>query len=210
MTLAVPPEVVVVTGANAGIGFHLVKELLRRRFRVAAVDVAGDRLNALLPSHPERFRPFICDVSQLPQVERTIASVLDQWGSIDILVNNAVVLSFDSFEEKPLEKTRREFDVNYFGYLHTIRAVLPHMKQRGRGIIHNVSSGVALTGFTGLYGYCSSKGAVEALSRTLRLEFEPYGIAVTVMHPPLTDTASAVGGGGRLPQGDPGVARGVA
>jgi NAD(P)-dependent dehydrogenase (short-subunit alcohol dehydrogenase family) len=188
---AVRPEVVVVTGANAGIGFHLTKELLQRDYRVAALDISLNNLNSLTASHPQLLRPSLCDVSSQPQVERTIASVLQEWGKIDILINNAALALFRPFEEKPLEETRREFEVNYFGYLHTTCAVFPHMKTRRHGIIHNVSSGVGITGFPGIYAYASTKGAIEALSRTLRLEFSRYGIAVTLMHPPLTNTESA-------------------
>jgi NADP-dependent 3-hydroxy acid dehydrogenase YdfG len=148
---AVRPEVVVVTGANAGIGFHLTKELLQRDYRVAALDISLNNLNSLMASHPQLLRPSLCDVSSQPQVERTIASVLQEWGKIDILINNAALALFRPFEEKPLEETRREFEVNYFGYLHTICAVLPHMKTRRHGIIHNVSSGVGITGFPGMY-----------------------------------------------------------
>jgi len=184
-------EVVVVTGANAGIGFHLTQDLLRRRYRVAGLDLATDRLTPLLATYSQQLHPIACDVTRQPQVDQAVKSIIDQWGRIDILVNNAVLVSFDWFERKPLEQTRRELEVNYFGYLHMIRAVLPQMKAQGSGIIHNVSSGVGLTGFPGIYGYCSSKGAIEALSRTLRLELKQYGVAVTVMHPPLTNTASA-------------------
>jgi NADP-dependent 3-hydroxy acid dehydrogenase YdfG len=135
---AVRPEVVVVTGANAGIGFHLTKELLQRDYRVAALDISLNNLNSLMASHPQLLRPSLCDVSSQPQVERTIASVLQEWGKIDILINNAALALFRPFEEKPLEEARREFEVNYFGCLHTICAVLPHMKTRRHGIIHNV------------------------------------------------------------------------
>jgi NAD(P)-dependent dehydrogenase (short-subunit alcohol dehydrogenase family) len=81
--------------------------------------------------------------------------------------------------------------VNFFGYLRTIQAVVPIMKAQGGGIIHNVSSGVGLTGFPGASGYASSKGAIEAFSRTLRLELVRYNIWVTIVHPPLTYTRSS-------------------
>jgi len=65
------------------------------------------------------------------------------------------------------------------------------MKAQRSGIIHNVSSGVGITGFPGIHGYASTKGAIESLTRTLALEFAPYGITVNLMHPPLTNTRSA-------------------
>jgi NAD(P)-dependent dehydrogenase (short-subunit alcohol dehydrogenase family) len=73
----------------------------------------------------------------------------------------------------------------------SVTRVLRNMKARRKGIIHNVSSSVGVTGFPGLSGYASSKGAIEALTRTLALEFEPHGIKVNIVHPPLTNTKSA-------------------
>lgn len=80
--------------------------------------------------------------------------------------------------------------MNYFGYLRLIHAVLPHMRERSEGIIHNVSSGAGLVGHPGLSGYASTKGAIEALVRSLRLELQQENVACTVMHPPLTNTRS--------------------
>jgi short-subunit dehydrogenase len=81
--------------------------------------------------------------------------------------------------------------VNYFGYVRLLHAVLPHMRERNGGIIHNVSSGAGLVGHPGLSGYASTKGAIEALVRSLRLELQHEDVACTVMHPPLSNTRSA-------------------
>jgi NAD(P)-dependent dehydrogenase (short-subunit alcohol dehydrogenase family) len=86
-------------------------------------------------------------------------------------------------------------EVNYFGYLNTIHAILPILRKEKRGVIHNVSSGVGYTGMPGMTGYTSSKGAIESLTRTLALELAEDGITVNVMHPPLTRTKSASGFG---------------
>lgn len=183
--------VVLITGANNGIGFAMTQALLKDDYSVAALDISVDNLNTLKTSFPERLLVFHCDVSDRKQVEKSVAAVIDYWDHVDVLVNNACVALFKAFEEKLLEETRREFEVNYFGYLHTIFAVFPHMKAQGNGIIHNLSSGVGLTGFPGIYGYASTKGAIESLTRTLALEFEKDGICVNLMHPPLTNTQSA-------------------
>ncbi len=183
--------VVIITGANNGIGFHMTKSLLENQLRVAGLDLSGENLSALQDSYPDLLRFYQCDVTDETQVNAAVASVIQEWGRIDILVNNACLAIFSPFEQKSLDDTRKEFEVNYFGYLHMIKAVLPHMKAQGQGIIHNVSSGVGITGFPGIYGYASTKGAIEALTRTLALEFEPYGINVNLVHPPLTHTKSA-------------------
>lgn len=183
--------VVIITGANHGIGFHMAASLLKERYRVAAIDLSGENLTELQDTYPHHLLFCSCDVTCDTDVKSSIDRILQDWGSIDILVNNACEAIFSSFEEKNIEQTKREFEVNYFGYVRMIAAVFPHMKARGMGIIHNVSSGVGITGFPGLYGYASTKGAVEAMVKTLSLEFARYGISVNIMHPPLTNTKSA-------------------
>ena len=183
--------VILITGADNGIGFHLTVALLEAGCFVAGLDISQENLAALQETYPDRFLALRCDVTDDAQIKAAVEAIVEQWGRIDVLVNNACLALFKPFEEKTLEETRREFEVNYFGYVRTIAAVLPHMKAQGRGIIHNVSSGVGITGFPGLSGYASTKGAIEALTRTLALELAPYGICVNLMHPPLTNTKSA-------------------
>jgi NADP-dependent 3-hydroxy acid dehydrogenase YdfG len=67
------------------------------------------------------------------QVNAAVEAVVQRWGRIDVLVNNACLAIFKPFGERTLEETRREFEVNYFGYLRTIASVLPHMKAQGGG-----------------------------------------------------------------------------
>ncbi|MEJ2007572.1 MAG: SDR family NAD(P)-dependent oxidoreductase [Acidobacteriota bacterium] len=158
---------------------------------MAGFDLSGENLLRLGETWPDRLRFYPCDVADAAQVQASVESLAGEWSTIDILVNNACLAIFAPFEQKALEDTRREFEVNYFGYLHMIRAVLPYMKAQRRGLIHNVSSSVGITGFPGVSGYASTKGAIEALTRTLALEFEGSGIKVNLMHPPLTNTRSA-------------------
>ncbi len=181
---------ILITGANNGIGLALTRSLLDTGDRVAALDLSLENL----PRTPNLFA-FVCDVTDPEQVQAVVDEVAHQWGGVDILINNACLALFMSFDERTLDDIRREFDVNYFGYLNLIRAVLPGMKKWGHGIIHNVSSGVGFTGMPGMTGYTSTKGAIEALTRTLALEYAPSGIIFNVMHPPLTRTNSAAGFG---------------
>jgi NAD(P)-dependent dehydrogenase (short-subunit alcohol dehydrogenase family) len=176
-------RIIIITGANNGIGLSLARALNSGGDRVACFDLSGENLA------DHRF--YKCDVTNPAQVEACVASVVSEWGHIDILINNACLAIFSPFEEKALIDTRQEFEVNYFGYINLIRAVLPIMKAQHRGIIHNFSSTVGISGFAGIYGYSSTKGAIEALSRTLAIEFAPFGITVNIVHPPLTRTKSS-------------------
>lgn len=78
---------------------------------------------------------------------------MNEWGQIDILVNNAEIFNFALFEDQTLADTRCEFEVNYFDYVRLIHAALPYMRERNEGIIHNTSSGAGLVGHPELSGY---------------------------------------------------------
>ena len=184
-------RVVVITGANEGIGYHILAALIENGYRVVGLDINGDAIESLQEAHPTSVRYYECDVTIDGNVETAIAGIIDEWGRIDILVNNAAILDFGFFEDQTLADTKRVFEVNYFGYARTIRAVLPHMRTQNEGIIHNVSSGVGRVGNPGLSGYASTKGAIESLTRSLRLELQHENVACTIMHPRLAKTRSA-------------------
>lgn len=191
MTDSVEERVVCLTGANEGIGYHMLTALLNDGFRVAGLDVNGANVRSLRDVYDNRVRFYECDLTDTDDVKTAVEEIIDRWDRIDILVNNAAIFNYAPFEKQTLADTRREFDVNYFGYVRTIRAVLPHMRAREAGIIHNVSSGVGLVGHPGLTGYASTKGAIEALVRSLRLELRHENVSCTLMHPPLSNTRSA-------------------
>jgi NAD(P)-dependent dehydrogenase (short-subunit alcohol dehydrogenase family) len=184
-------KVVLITGANNGIGLHMTAALLERGYRLAAIDLSGENLAPLRTRYTGQLLFCPCDLTDEVQVKAAVAQTLAAWQRIDILVNNACLAVFRRFEERPLADLQGEFEVNYYGTLRMIRAVLPQMKAQGGGIIHNVSSGVGISGFAGLIGYTSTKGALESATRTLAIELEPQGITVNLMHPPLTSTRSA-------------------
>jgi len=184
-------RIIIITGANNGIGLAITKTLLTAGDRVAALDLSVDHLDQANPN----LLPFICDVTDPQRVQSVVDEVLARWNTVDILINNACLALFTLFEERTIEDIRREFEVNYFGYLNLIHAVLPVMKKQGHGVIHNFSSGVGFTGMPGMVGYTSTKGAIEAMTRTLALEYARQGIVFNVMHPPLTRTNSAAGFG---------------
>jgi NAD(P)-dependent dehydrogenase (short-subunit alcohol dehydrogenase family) len=182
---------ILITGANNGIGLAMTGALLEKGDRVAALDLSIENL----PRENPNLLAIICDVTDPLQVESVVEEIVQHWGKLDILVNNACLAYFIPFEDRTPDDTRRELEVNFFGYLNLIRAVLPVMKKQGHGVVHNFSSGVGYTGMPGMVGYTSSKGAIESMTRTLALEYASSGIVFNVMHPPLTRTKSAAGFG---------------
>ncbi len=183
-------RVVIITGAGSGIGLAMARALLQMGDRVEALDLSlGD-----LGQHSELLARR-CDVTDADATRVAVAEAIDRWGRVDVLVNNACLALFSPLLERTPEQMRCELEVNFFGYLNMIRAVLPHMLKQQRGVVHNMSSGVAFTGMPGMIGYTASKGAIESMTRTLALELADQGIVVNVMHPPLTGTKSAAGYG---------------
>ncbi len=169
----------------------MTRALLKMGECVAAIDLSVNNL----VSEGDTLASFTCDVTDPGRVEAVVVEILQRWGRVDILVNNACLALYTPFNQRNLDEIRRELEVNFFGYLNLIRAVLPAMKRQGRGVIHNMSSAVGFTGMPGMLGYTSSKGAIEAMTRTLALEYAGQGIVFNVMHPPLTRTQSAAGFG---------------
>ncbi len=183
-------KVVLITGAGNGIGYHTTRALVTAGSLVAGLDIALEDLQTLARSAPEQVLALRCDVTSEAEVTAACEAVMARWGRIDVLVNNACLCVYEPFEQRTIESYAREVEVNYLGYVRAVRAVIPHMKRQGHGLIHNVSSGIGMTGFAGASGYAATKGAIEGLTRSLALELEKYGIVCNLIHPPLTHTAS--------------------
>jgi NAD(P)-dependent dehydrogenase (short-subunit alcohol dehydrogenase family) len=182
---------VLVTGANSGIGYFLTLSLLEKSFRVAVLDIVINEISRWQEKYTEDLLIIQCDLTCEKEVKEAVAVVLKSWDQIDIVVNNACKAIFKHFEQTDINEIQGVFEVNVMGLLHVIKAVLPGMLERNEGIIHNVSSGVGITGFKNLLGYSTSKGAVETLTRCLALEYSETHIIFNVIHPPLTATPSA-------------------
>ncbi|HZR85144.1 MAG TPA: SDR family NAD(P)-dependent oxidoreductase [Candidatus Binatia bacterium] len=181
----------VVTGASSGIGAELARQLARRGTRVALVARRLDRLDALageIRSAGGEAHPIACDVGDRAQVEAAAASVVDRFGRIDLLVNNAGYNTHVLFKDHDLDDVERMFRVNVFGMAYWIRAVLPAMRHQGRGWIVNFSSVAGKLGQPDEAVYASTKFAVTGLSESLAYEFDPLGIHVLCVHPALVRT----------------------
>lgn len=181
---------VVVTGAAAGIGYFLVRELLAEGCNVTVLDLNVDSLGGLRKKY-NSLLPMVCDVRDFKRMKVCVEESGRRYGGVDCAIHNACLCTLGSLEQTE-EKTYREvMEVNYYGALHLAQAVLPYMKSQRKGKVIFTSSGVGVTGFANISPYASSKGAVESLAKCLDIEYRPYGVSFHVFHPPLTKTRSA-------------------
>jgi NAD(P)-dependent dehydrogenase (short-subunit alcohol dehydrogenase family) len=185
---------VLITGTSAGIGLqtatvvakagHSVIATMRNLERGTALRdaVANDRLAiSILPM----------DVDSDESVASATAAIRSQFGSIDVLVNNAGIERAGAVETLAFEDFKATMETNYFGALRTIRAWLPDMRERRSGCIINVSSVAGKIACTPLAPYTASKFALESLSEALAQEVRPYNVRVAIVEPGIIDTAMA-------------------
>ncbi|MBD9579257.1 oxidoreductase [Pseudomonas sp. PDM23] len=177
------PKTLLITGANSGFGLALAHAALAAGHRVVGTvrtEQARAELEALAPGQAFGRLLDVTDFDAIPGVvEEVEASV----GPLDVLVNSAGYGHEGILEESPLEAMRRQFEVNVFGAVAMLQAVLPYMRQRRRGHILNITSMGGYITMPGIAYYCGSKFALEGISDALGKEVEGFGIAVTAVAP---------------------------
>jgi len=179
--------VVVVTGASSGIGEATARAASRAGARVVLLARRGDRIEALAQELGDALA-VVCDVTRPEQVQHAIDATISTFGRIDVLINNAGQGLHATIAEIKLEDFKALLDLNSVAPLAMMQAVIPHMREQGRGSIVNVSSGATLATYPGSAAYTSSKAALNMLSSVARLELAEAGIAVSTMHPSITTT----------------------
>lgn len=172
------PQVALVTGASSGIGKATAIALAAAGFQVIGTGRDTARLTA-----PAGVTYLDLDVTSDDSVASAVQQVIDRFGRIDVLVNNAGVGTTGAAEEFSIAQTQGVFDINVFGVMRTTKAILPHMRAQGRGRIINVSSlsGFVPSPFMALY--VSTKHAVEGYSQSLDHEVREYGVRVLLVEP---------------------------
>jgi NAD(P)-dependent dehydrogenase (short-subunit alcohol dehydrogenase family) len=196
-------KVALITGAGSGIGRATARLFAAEGASVAAADIdpaaakqtvthiATDAGAATENPEPiergERpvpdARPFSADVTSLAETEALAAAVVDTWGRIDVLFNNAGIAGIGTVEETSLELWERVMAVNVRGVFLVARAVLPAMVAARSGSIINMSSTIAEIGLARRASYAASKGAVLALTRQMQADYAPHGIRVNALLP---------------------------
>ncbi len=177
-------RVAIVTGAGQGIGRAIAEKL---RAEGAGVIVADKNSETAAKTAAEiGGTAHVTDVSDQDQVSALVAAAVDQFGRIDILVNDAAIVPFVPWEELDFAEWRRVMSVNIDGVFLMCKAVYPHMKAAGYGRIVNIASNVVTAGTPNMAHYVASKGAVFAFTRSLATEVGQYGIMVNAVAPGLT------------------------
>lgn len=179
-------RIAIVTGAGGGIGFEVATRLASRGYDVFAVDLNIGQIKELVSEHLE---PVQMDVTDGAAVEAFVERVRIGKGRIDLLVNNAAISQPGAVECVPMDAAHRQFEVNVFGYMRFVQAVVPIMRAQGGGRIINVSSGVGRVPLPGFGWYGATKHAIEGLSDSLREEVRPFGIDVVIVEPGLIGSA---------------------
>ena len=173
-----------ITGASRGIGYQIAKAALQAGHKVVATGRTLEQLRSAYADAPaDRIGLLQLDVSNAAQADAAVRAAVEQFGRIDVLVNNAGYGLLGNFEEVQEEAIERQFATNVFGLMHVMRAVLPVMRRQRSGRVFNLSSIAGLIGFQGASVYCASKFAVEGLSASIATEVERFGISVTLVEP---------------------------
>ncbi|MDN7853954.1 MULTISPECIES: oxidoreductase [Burkholderia] len=176
-------NIMLITGVSSGFGRALAQEALAAGHTVVGTvrSAQAAREFEALSAHAAVAR--VLDVTDFDRIDGVVADIEANVGPIDVLVNNAGYGHEGIMEEAPLAEMRRQFDVNVFGAVAMMKAVVPFMRERRRGRILNITSMGGHITMPGIAYYCGSKFALEGISESLGKELEPFGIAVTAVAP---------------------------
>jgi NAD(P)-dependent dehydrogenase (short-subunit alcohol dehydrogenase family) len=185
----------IVTGASAGLGYAIARAFLTNGANVvicgrnaASLEPARSSLSALATSG-QQVRTEACDVASEQQVNLLIQNTIEEFGSVQILVNNAGVQGpIGPTEELALEDWRHTFEINLYGTLFTCRALIPHMRSQKYGKILNLSGGGAASPRPFFSAYAASKAAVVRLTENMAEELRGTGIDVNAVAPGALNT----------------------
>ncbi len=175
-------KIFLITGVSSGFGRALAQEALAAGHTVVGT-VRSDEAKRDFESLADAAYGRVLDVTHFDRIDDVVSEIETSVGPIDVLVNNAGYGHEGVLEESPLSEMRRQFDVNVFGAVAMMKAVLPYLRARRRGHILNITSMGGHLTMPGIAYYCGSKFALEGISESLGKEVKPLGIAVTAVAP---------------------------
>ncbi|KAF1031958.1 MAG: 3-oxoacyl-[acyl-carrier-protein] reductase FabG [Burkholderia lata] len=175
-------KLMLITGVSSGFGRALAQEALAAGHTVVGTVRSAQAARDFDVLSAQAFARVL-DVTDFDRIDGVVAEIEANVGPVDVLVNNAGYGHEGIMEEAPLAEMRRQFDVNVFGAVAMMKAVVPFMRERRRGHILNITSMGGHITMPGITYYCGSKFALEGISESLGKELEPFGIAVTAVAP---------------------------
>ncbi|MEM9292723.1 MAG: SDR family oxidoreductase [Acidobacteriota bacterium] len=179
-------QTILITGASSGIGRATAKWFQQEGWNVVATMRSPEREEEL--QQLENVLVTRLDVQDAESITAAVQEGLERFGQLDVLLNNAGYGAYGLLEATPVEKIRRQFDVNVIGLLETTQAILPHFRRQGSGTVINISSiGGKMTFPLGTL-YHGSKFAVEGLSEALSFELAAIGVRVKIVEPGMIAT----------------------
>ena len=183
---------VLITGCSSGIGEATAIRFSQEGYRVYATMRNPDGMSETLKEalkRDEGHKVLALDVNDSVSIKRAIAEVQEESGRIDVLINNAGISSISSIEEIEMEEAKAVFETNVFGVLRVTQEVIRGMRERRSGTVVNVSSvaGRLVTAGHGIYA--ASKHALEAISESLAIEINQFGVRVILIEPGFISTA---------------------
>lgn len=184
-------KVVVITGASSGIGKESALEFAKLHASVVLVSRDMNKLEEVakeLSKYQTQILVCACDVSQKDQVNQMNKKVLEKFGTIDVLVNNAGFGIYGNFNDLKVEEIESQMGTNYLGMVYCTKIFLPKMLEQKSGHIVNVASVAASFGIPGMVSYCASKFAMLGFSESLYHELKGSGVGITVVSPIMVRT----------------------
>jgi 3alpha(or 20beta)-hydroxysteroid dehydrogenase len=181
-------KVAVVSGGARGMGASHVRALVGEGAKVVFGDILDTEGEAVAKEVGAAARYEHLDVTRADDWERVVGTAVDEFGGVDVLVNNAGIINVGLIEDYELSEWHRILDINLTGVFLGIRAVVGPMKLAGRGSIINISSIEGMAGTIACHGYTASKFAVRGLTKSTAMELGPSGIRVNSIHPGLIKT----------------------
>lgn len=184
-------KIALVTGASSGIGWACALTVAKMGYDLIATGRRVERLEELRQELPEgvRFLPLVFDVRDRKDVDRLLTHLPSDWASIDVLINNAGnAHGLDPIQTGNVDDWDAMIDINVKGLLYVSKAIIPGMTERNSGHIINIGSIAGKEIYPNGNVYCASKHAVDALTNGMRMDLNPFGIKVMVIHPGLVET----------------------
>lgn len=184
-------KIALITGATSGIGKACALTLAKMGFDIIATGRRKERLDELERELPVgiRFLPLVFDVREREKVGEILGNLPADWAAVDVLINNAGnAHGLDPIQTGNLDDWDAMMDINVKGLLYVSKAIIPGMTERKSGIIINIGSIAGKEVYPNGNVYCGSKHAVDAITKGMRMDLNPFGIKVIGIHPGLVET----------------------